>query len=376
MATVRKRPSGGYQIQVYLGVHPGTGKRSVTARTVHGTRREAEKIATAMQADADAKRIRPHDELTVTDLFDRWITLEGADWSPATIASTRNVQAHHLGQLATLRLDRLRRVDVAAHLAAMRDAGVGSATRAKAHARLRAALSWAVRLDLIATNPAKDVRAPKVDKSRAQAATASHVAAVLHLLDQDPEMAAFVRIAANTGARRGEVCALHWADLDHGAITWVRSVVDGGPAHGLVVKALKTERPKRTALGASTLAALQRWQIAVNADDFAHDHPTPWVFPGIKDRSQPVRPDLITKRWRRLCAAAGVPPTLRIHDMRHGAATDLLEAGFSAARVAGRLGHSRPSTTSDLYGHHVPADDQALADALDRALDQAMERDG
>lgn len=358
-------------MQVHVGRRPD-GSKDTRSRTITGTRRDAERLATQMQAQVDVRKIRPGDNLTVAQLVERWCDLEGDSWSPRTLADTRSVLDAHLGPLADVRIDRLTRAQVATHLAQLRDAGVGAATRAKAHSRLRAALSFAVRLDLIATNPAKDVRAPKATSTRGRAATPTEVAAVLHAADDDPEMAAFVRLTAVTGARRGEVCALRWADVAGDTITWTRGVVDGGPGHGLVVKELKVDRPKRTVVGQGTLDALARWQIAVAADDLLHDEATPWIFPGVADRSQPVRPDLMSKRWRRLCARAGVPAGMRIHDLRHGVATDGLGEGFSAVDVAARLGHSRPSTTSDMYAHAAPARDRALSEVLEARLDQAL----
>jgi integrase len=65
---------------------------------------------------------------------------------------------------------------------------------------------------------------------------------------------------------------------------------------------------------------------------------------------EPPHPDFVSKRFDRLVRAAGVP-RIRLHDLRHTAATLLLEAGVPLKVVTERLGHSSTRITSDLYQH-------------------------
>jgi len=93
------------------------------------------------------------------------------------------------------------------------------------------------------------------------------------------------------------------------------------------------------------------------------------------DRSRPIRPERMSKRWAALRDRAG-HPGLRLHDLRHGVGTGGMEAGYTPMEVAARLGHARPSTTTDLYGHHAPARDRRLAEELGARLDEAIDRAG
>lgn len=52
---------------------------------------------------------------------------------------------------------------------------------------------------------------------------------------------------------------------------------------------------------------------------------------------------------------------MRIHDLRHFVATELLSAGIDVRTVANRLGHARTSTTLDIYWAWVPARDRDAA---------------
>ena len=70
----------------------------------------------------------------------------------------------------------------------------------------------------------------------------------------------------------------------------------------------------------------------------------------------------------RLRAASGMPG-VRIHDIRHFVATELLTAGIDVRTVANRLGHARTSTTMDIYWGFVPARDRDAADHLQSILE-------
>jgi len=93
-----------------------------------------------------------------------------------------------------------------------------------------------------------------------------------------------------------------------------------------------------------------------------------YVFSPTVDGSEPWRPFHWTSAWRRLREKAGIDPTIRLHDLRHFAATRLLDAGVPVKTVSGRLGHARPATTLNVYAHFIPASDRAAADAMGEIL--------
>jgi integrase len=72
-------------------------------------------------------------------------------------------------------------------------------------------------------------------------------------------------------------------------------------------------------------------------------------------------------RWERLRESAGAPK-VRLHDLRHFVATELLTAGIDVRTVANRLGHARTSTTMDIYWAFVPARDHDAAAHLEQLL--------
>lgn len=88
-----------------------------------------------------------------------------------------------------------------------------------------------------------------------------------------------------------------------------------------------------------------------------------FVFSSDDYRQKPWRPDVVTNRFLRLCRKAGVSG-VRLHDLRHFAATNLGAAGTPIATISARLGHPDVATTLNVYSHTLPAADRAAASTL------------
>ena len=183
-------------------------------------------------------------------------------------------------------------------------------------------------------------------------------------------------LAASTGARRGELVALRWRDLDleRRTATIERGLILAGNV--LIEQGTKTHQSRRVSLDEATVAALVEHRerlekiAAACGVGLAED---PFVFTEAVDASTPWRPDSTTRAFRTLCAKAGVEG-VRLHDLRHYVATRLLAAGVDVRTVAGRLGHRNPATTLNVYAHFVPETDQQAAEVLGRMFGEAMGR--
>lgn len=79
----------------------------------------------------------------------------------------------------------------------------------------------------------------------------------------------------------------------------------------------------------------------------------------------PVQPDKLTKRLKRLIKQAGLPD-IRFHDLRHTAAAIMLNNGVPVIIVSRRLGHSKPSITLDVYGNLIPTMQDQVAELMDQ----------
>ena len=85
----------------------------------------------------------------------------------------------------------------------------------------------------------------------------------------------------------------------------------------------------------------------------------------------PLDPDNVTKRFKRALKRAELPQATRLHDLRHGAATMLLEAGEPVPAVSEYLGHASPAITMTIYAHAVPGASKRAAARLGSILRNA-----
>lgn len=227
----------------------------------------------------------------------------------------------------------------------------------RAHTVLSSAFTQAVRWGMVRTNPLRDVPPPPVAEHEITPPSIATVLALVEEADLDACFGAFVRLVADTGIRRGEALGVRWGDVTPGerpTVAIVRSVAYT-KATGVFVKETKSgRRGRRTlVLAPSTAEALARWK-AEQGSKLGLDavRPQSYVFSPNGDR--PRRPDWASQRWDRLTKKLGVD--VGLHDLRHAAATEALERGENPVRVSRKMGHSRVSTTLDIYGHLVAVD--------------------
>jgi integrase len=87
---------------------------------------------------------------------------------------------------------------------------------------------------------------------------------------------------------------------------------------------------------------------------------------------EPLTPSAVSREFRRLMQRIGLRG--RFHDLRHAHASHLVRAGVDVRTVAGRLGHSTPSLTLNVYGHEVPGAQEHAALVMDRIVREALRR--
>jgi integrase len=368
-----------WQLRVYLGRDPVTGRQVLETRTFRGGKRDAQRELARLVAEAERGRTAGS-SATVSDLVVRWIETAGPDWSPSTRRQHESAINRHITPLlGDRKLRSLSPSDLDWFYAELRklpgrgdNTTMAPATVRRIYVIVRAALEQAVKWGWISTNPAIGSSPPKVRQAKIEPPDAEAVSALLETVkSEDHAFFAYLRVAASTGARRSQICGLQWRDIDFdsGRMLFTRGVVDGD--QGITVKSTKSDRAYRVAVDAATLGVLS--QHRTNADRLAEQcgasvERTGFVFSYEVDGSKPWRPDGVTHRWRRWRVKADLP-NMRLHDLRHFMATTMLTAGVPVSVVAGRLGHARSATTLNIYSHFVESGDQAAADLLADLVD-------
>jgi integrase len=166
------------------------------------------------------------------------------------------------------------------------------------------------------------------------------------------------RLAADSGARRGELDSLRRCSLDGRILT-----IELNDSRG-VLGPTKSKRTRRLTLGQTTTEMIiwhfETWEArtGIPCGD--------WIFAASPDRRTRITTSGLTQRLHRLGEAAGVDGS-SLHRLRHGVATYLVGSG-KLLKAQGRLGHRDPATTLRHYSHATPLDDQDIADDLDTLL--------
>ncbi len=177
-------------------------------------------------------------------------------------------------------------------------------------------------------------------------------------------------LAVATGARRGELLALRWCDIDNATMK-IERALEHTTAKGLRFKAPKTKSGKRTiSLPGHAVTVLHKhrqsqleFRMKIGAGNLPDDA---LVFQN--PDGTPVTPNTATKAWARVVKAHDLPK-VTLHSLRHSHASALISAGMDAVSVSKRLGHANPSITLSVYSHLFNADgDGRAAEILDSLL--------
>ena len=177
-----------------------------------------------------------------------------------------------------------------------------------------------------------------------------------------------------TGARRGELLALIWDDLDlaAGVLTIRRSLVSHNGE--TIVKDTKTHQMRRISLDEATVEILdahkKRCATRCTDVDTALEN-NAFVFSYSLDNRRPCDPSAITHRYARMTKKLGL--RTHLHALRHYSATELLAAGVDLRTVAGRLGHGGGgSTTLKVYAAWVAGADKKAAHLIASRLPRPL----
>lgn len=376
---VRKRGDT-WQLAVYLGIDDQK-RRQYTYETVVGTKREAERRLAQVLTEVNAGRRNAPAKTTIASLAAAWWETASPALSPTTRRGYRRILDTRLlpafGDMRVTRLTPQKLDRYYAELADGRAPGGGAlAPRSirHIHAVLSGMLTTAVRWGWIATSPADRARVPSVPAREIHAPEPDAVQLLLSAAaSYGPEFALYLRLAVTTGARRGELCALRWSDLDleRGELLIARSIApDDRDSRQLVEKSTKTHQARRLATDAGTIDALREHCESMRARSLgagASYAADAFLFSDDPAGQRPWHPDAVTATFRRIARRAGVTG-VRLHDLRHYHGTMLADLGVPLPSVQRRLGH-RDLQTTGIYAHGRRATDRAAADIIAQHLD-------
>jgi integrase len=235
------------------------------------------------------------------------------------------------------------------------------------HAVLSSAYAAALRWGWVPVNPMGAVQKPRMPAPNPDPPSPEEAARIVAAAwVEDGEWGLLVWLLLVTGARRGEILALRWEDLNLGTgVLTIRHSVDSqrGPS---TIKDTKTHQSRRISLDAATVVLLIEHHervVARCAEILAAFNEQLFVFSYQPDHARPCNPSGVTHRYARMVGKLGI--RTHLHAIRHYSATELLASGVDLRTVAGRLGHgSGGATTLRVYAAYLSRADQAASELL------------
>jgi integrase len=372
------------------------GTRQTRYKTVRGTEKDAERELRKILSSLDNGTYVEQKKSTVGQWMHKWLSdYAKPSVSAKTFQRYEEISALHIepyighlpiqklnpptiqGLYTKLRTEGLkprRQMKANGELSEAKPArGLSERTILHVHRLLSNAMSEAARALVIQRNPVKDVKGPRPNNRQAG------VSEKMHALERDQltkvlqgfkghSLFPLVSLAAGTGARRGELLALRWSDVDFekGKIQICRATeevsglvrINSEPKNKSSIRPIGID-PGLLALLKSHKKSHIEVQFALDGKRLPADalvFPLSPLTPGL-----PIRPSNVSTAFAGMVKKLGFKG-FRFHDLRHTHATLLLNANVPVNTVAQRLGHSTPTITLSVYGHCLRrSEDEAVA---------------
>lgn len=383
--SMREKQPGVWELRVFLG-RDGKGRVRQMSRTFRGPKRAAQReLARLVASVADQPRPEPSgsalewgDSTTINDAIRGWQLNGWDDLSPNTTRRYSSLwRVHVRDTIGRRRIAELGPYEVEQWLRQLKRAGLGESSvyqaRAMLHRACRLARKWS---NNRLANPVADTEMPEWsyddERDEVRSPTVGEVRALLEgARAWDSRFGTYVRVVAATGARRAEVAALRWDDvdweggsvrIDEGAV-----VVDGGTA----IKRPKTKKSVRVvAVDAKTLGELRELLAAQQALGEACEAavgPRSFVFGVDPSATTPPYLDTFSSVFGKVRKKVGVSGDVHLHSLRHFQSTQL-DSVISEAQKQARMGW----TTVQMARHYtdsVTEEDRRAATHIAGVLD-------
>ena len=398
MPYVKNRGKGSWLVTISNGYEGA--KKDVLNRTVHvdpgmtpkAQEREVRRIAAELETDLNRHMLTTSKKITLNDFSKEWLEnyAHRRGLSPRTIytyeylLNSRILPAlghQYIQDITPAMLNRFYSKIEKEKPRTSRAKGnrlSGTYTQ-KYHGLLYSMLGRAVKWQYIAVNPAASAEPPVEDTKESTSYTVEQVILLLDALEkEDLQWRTFFTLAIVSQMRRGELVGLDWnaVDFERECVV-IKQSASYVPKDGQLLKGPKTAAGNRTVyLQPSMMKLLREHKQDQNTQRLSLGEV--WVDEGAvftQWNGKRMNVDSPSSKFRKLLASNGLP-MIRLHDLRHTGATLLIvgEGGMDAVSVSKRMGHSRVSTTLDIYAHAFERQDKNIPKALEEKLKNARMR--
>jgi integrase len=373
---IRRNGAKSWELKFDVGTDPLTGKRKIRYVSFKGTKREASaELARLITQHVAGQSVDPS-KATVAEFLARWVE----DWAGAHL-SAKTLERHrtairwhitpHIGGLAIQKLRPVHLVELYRKLqksGAKDGRPLAARSVSYVHRVLHRALGHAVVWGVVAQNAAAVVSPPPAPDTEMTILTADQIGVVLRHLN-GRALRPIVSFLLGTGARRGEVLALRWQDLDlDKGVVRIERAVEQTKA-GLRIKAPKTKAGKRS-------VTISPWLVAeLRAHQARQQERRLKLGMGRAPKDSLVfarwdgglrAPHWLSQKFAQAMSALAID--CKLHGLRHTHVSQLIAAGLDVLTISRRIGHASAAITLTVYGHLFANTDAGAAEIMEAAF--------
>lgn len=334
--------------------------KSTGIKAIKGNKKKAEtkkeEIRQKFQEEINSDNIDNEDMLFI-DYMKKWLKMISASVEPTTLNGYKGVINGRMTdyfQNKKITLQNIKPKHIQEFYQYLLDEGLSGNTVKHYHANIRKALQYAMKTDIILSNPADKVDLPKIEEYKPKFYTSDEVKTLLNeVIGTKLEIP--VMIDCFYGFRRSEVIGLKWSaiDFENDTITIDHTITQSNGK--LIIRdKTKTKSSKRTLplepIVKSFLIELKEKQEKnkeLCGDSYNKDY---LEYICVDNCGNIIRPDYVTETFLKLLKRKNLK-IIRFHDLRHTCASILLKNGANMKEIQAWLGHSNYNTTANLYAH-------------------------
>jgi integrase len=362
--SIYQRADGRYVAEIT--VRDASGKRRRVKRSARTKTQAREKLSELIQLQKQGVELTSGDA-PVSKFLERWLE---DSVKPSVRTKTFDnyesiIRVRINPRIGGVKMSKLTPAVLQQLYTDLTESGLSARSVHNTHRVLHKAFSQALRWGLIPRNPCEAVDPPRPKQTEMQTLTSAQVSVLLNGTASQRNHALYL-LAVTSGLRLGELLGLRWSDIDFdGKRLFVRRSLQR-TRQGLEFVPPKTDKSRRTVmLTTSAITGLkehrkrqneQRLSLgpAWNDDDL--------VFPNTI--GEPSDPSAASTHFQQVLKRIDLPK-IRSHDLRHTAASLLLQAGTHPKIVQEMLGHSTITLTMDTYSHSIPSMHAEAADTME-----------
>lgn len=231
-------------------------------------------------------------------------------------------------------------------------------------------LNQAIKWELLDKNPNLKANKPKREKKERNYYDLEQAQKLITCLEKENiKYRALITLALDSGARRSEICALRWTDIDFKTNT-IKITKSLKVVKGVVDEATtKTDSSKREIIISNTtmeiLKEYKKWQDSIIAKKGKSWNNENRVFTS-KDGNY-IYPTTCDHTIKKIVKKYNLAP-ISFHELRHTSASILIYKGINPKAVSERLGHASTDITMEIYSHVFDVTKKASANIFDEVL--------